>query len=68
MHKLIYKKNKLHSIRHIQQKWPIKWQKRHPLILFRNNGTLQKLHMTNTPEIGKYGTHKKLPNLKNIIT
>ena len=24
--------------------------------------------MTNTPEIGKYGTHKKLPNLKNIIT
>ena len=28
---------------------------------FKNNGTLQKWHMTNTPlEIDKYDTHKKL--------
>ena len=34
-------------------------QKRHPLILFENNDTLQKWHMTNTPpEIDKYDTHK----------
>ena len=34
-------------------------QKRHSLIPFKNNGTLQKWHMTNTPpEIDKYDTHK----------
>ena len=30
-----------------------------PLMLFENDGTSQKWHMTNTPpEIGKYDTHK----------
>ena len=35
-------------------------QKKHPLIQFENNGTLQKWHITNTPpKTEKYDTHKK---------
>ena len=35
-------------------------QKRHHLMPFENNGTLQKWHMKNTPlEIDKYDTHEK---------
>ena len=35
-------------------------QKKHSLMPFENNGTLQNWHMTNTPsKIDKYNTHKK---------
>ena len=35
-------------------------QKKHPLIPFEKNGTLQKWHMRNTPpKIDKYDTHGK---------
>ena len=36
-------------------------QKRYPIMLFENNGTLQKWHLTNIlPEINKYGIHQKM--------
>ena len=35
-------------------------QKKHPLMPFEKNGTLQKWRMTNTPlKIDKYDTHRK---------
>ena len=35
-------------------------QKKHPLMPFKNNGTLQKWYMTNAPpKIDKYDTHRK---------
>ena len=40
-------------------------QKKHPLMPFEINGTLQKWHMLNTPpEIYKYGTHKTSSHTK----
>ena len=47
------KKKKYSTIRYTQQK-------RHPLMPFENNGTLQKWHITNTAsKIDKYDdTHK----------
>ena len=36
---------------------------------FKNDGTLKKRHMTNTPpEIDKYGTHKKMATYQNDPT
>ena len=41
-------------------------QKKHAIMPFENNETLQKWHTRNTlPEIGKYSTHRKMESLKN---
>ena len=43
----------------IQQKW-------HPLMLFENNGFLQKWYLANTPsEMGKYDTPTKMAPYKS---
>ena len=43
-------------------------QKKHPLMPFENNGTLQKWYMTNTPpKIDKYDTHKKWCFTKMVL-
>ena len=52
-------KNKKSTIRDTPKKNGTQ-QKKHPLMLFENNDTLQKWRMTKTPpEIDKYDTHKK---------
>lgn len=41
-------------------------QKKHSIMPFENNETLQIWHTRNTPpEIGKYSTHRKIESLKN---
>ena len=41
-------------------------QKKHSIMPFENNETLQKWHTRNTlSEIGKYSTHRKMESLKN---
>lgn len=44
-------------------------QKRHPIMLFENNYTLNKWHMTNTPpRIKKFGADQKMTPYKNDTT
>ena len=62
MHVASYKKPKKTTPSDTPNKNDIQ-KKKHPLMTFKNDGTLRKWHMTNTPpKKDKCDTHKKLKN------